>query len=173
MAVAPTSSSSSCTRRGRRRGLPRVQVRRRPRNSWGSLEASSPPGTGRCSWPARGYVFDDFVAKSPSAPAPAHPVEGSRRYRRLLAKFGTDLLSAVYLRHERDLLRRELASMVERLGEAARWPLFRTLCPRHSSETIPGQACRILRRLLLLQEPGLQEVHATEAARRGRCRSPP
>jgi hypothetical protein len=93
--------------------------------SWRQFAASSDDS------PARKKLFDDFIQKS----SVLGPLVQRRfeSYAALLAKFGTDPLSA-YLEHERISYDR-LASMVERLGELARAP-FRDSLAGYSSEII-------------------------------------
>jgi len=93
--------------------------------SWRQFAASTDDSA------ARKKVYDDFIVKSSVlAPLIRRRFE---TYRALLAKFGTDPLSA-YLEHE-GLSYDRLLSMVQRLGELAK-PPFEDSLERYSSEII-------------------------------------
>ncbi|HVC26723.1 MAG TPA: hypothetical protein VND40_01040 [Nitrososphaerales archaeon] len=97
--------------------------------SWRQFAASSDDSV------ARKKVFDDFIKKS-SVLAPLIQ-RRFETYRELLAKFGTDPLSA-YLEHE-GISYDRLTSMIQHLGELARRP-FRDSLGGYSSEIVGRRA---------------------------------
>ncbi len=97
--------------------------------SWRQFAASSDDSA------ARKRVFDDFIQKS-SVLAPLIQLR-FETYGKLLAKFGTDPLSA-YLEHE-GIPYDRLTSMVQRLGELAKAP-FRDSLSRYSAEIVDRPA---------------------------------